>query len=61
MKKPYEKPMVELLEFEYEDNITASAGEVTKTPGHHGCTVLPNGKPIPPNAVGHTDEDFNLE
>ena len=55
MKQPYVAPMLEVTEFET-DIITASGGvaEITKNPGHHyNCTVMPNGKPIPENAVGY--------
>ena len=56
MKKTYEAPTLEFDEIE--DIITASNGnpveEVSKNPGHHyNCTVMPNGKPIPENAVGY--------
>ena len=56
MKKPYEPPTLEIYDFGQEDIITAS-GDVpagSKNPGHHyNCTVMPNGKPIPENAVGY--------
>ena len=54
--KQYEAPA---LEFEdMADDIITASGEqvmqVTKNPGHHyNCTVMPNGKPIPENAVGY--------
>ncbi len=56
MKKTYEAPTLEFDEIE--DIITASNDnpfeEVSKNPGHHyNCTVMPNGKPIPENAVGY--------
>lgn len=57
MKKKYETPSAELLEFDYTDVITTSNG-VTKNPGHHGCTVMPNGKPIPEDAIGHRYDMF---
>ena len=58
MKKTYEAPEIEVLKFDYNDVITASNGlpvtQITKNPGHHyNCTVMPNGKPIPENAVGY--------
>lgn len=55
MKKTYEKPVAEMLEFG-DDVITTSGGghDITKNPGNHfGCTVMPNGKPIPENAEGY--------
>lgn len=40
-----------------EDIITASGDQPqsgSKNPGHHyNCTMMPNGKPIPENAVGY--------
>ena len=56
MKQTYEAPQIEVLEFNYVDIVTASSGvvEISKNPGHHyNCTVMPNGKPIPENAVGY--------
>lgn len=55
MKKTYEKPAVELLEFG-DDVITTSGAtpSMTMTPGnHYGCAVMPNGKPLPENAEGY--------
>lgn len=55
--KKYEAPTFEFIEFDYEDVVTASnvsPAYITKNPGHHlNCTVMPNGKPIPDNAVGY--------
>lgn len=56
MKQTYEAPRLEVLEFNYVDIVTASGpvAEISKNPGHHyNCTVMPNGKPIPENAVGY--------
>ena len=56
MKKAYEPPFVEVEQFGDNDFMTSSAGPqyTTKNPGHHDmCTVMPNGKPIPENAVGY--------
>ena len=54
---PYEKPVVEYIAMGEQDVITASsAGGITKNPGH-ACTIMPNGKPIPENAVGHLYDD----
>ena len=58
MKKPYSTPELYIDEF-VPDTMIASAGrddiiEGSKNPGHHiNCTVMPNGKPIPENAVGY--------
>lgn len=55
MKQTYEPPKIEIDTFD--DDFMASSGEpaqITKNPGHHYlCTVMPNGKPIPENAVGY--------
>lgn len=56
MGKPYEPPVVEYIEFAKDDIVTASFG-IAKNPGHLGCTVMPNGKPIPENAVGRYGDE----
>lgn len=57
MGKNYEEPTIEFMQFDYEDVVTASnvmPEQITKNPGNHlNCTVMPNGKPIPENAVGY--------
>ena len=56
MKQKYEPPMIEVFDLG-EDIITASGDSPqpgSKNPGHHyNCTMMPNGKPIPENAVGY--------
>ena len=50
MKETYEAPKVEKIEIDSSDVILTSSGNA-KNPGNHpNCTVMPNGKPIPPNA-----------
>lgn len=56
MRKPYEAPVAEFIEYENDDIVTASYG-IAKNPGHYGCTVMPNGKPIPENAVGRYGDE----
>lgn len=56
MGKPYEPPVVEYIELAKDDIVTASFG-IAKNPGHLGCTVMPNGKPIPENAVGRYGDE----
>ena len=51
MKKTYETPRTEKLEFDYTSTVRASG--IVKTPGHD-CAIMPNGKDIPPTAGGHT-------
>lgn len=45
----YEAPVLEVLDFNYQDVVVASGMGIAKNGGHQGCTMLPNGKPIPPH------------
>ena len=49
MKKPYEAPEIEVMEFEQNDVIVASSMNtihIAKTPAWLNCTHLPSGDPI---------------
>ena len=50
MKKPYDKPELEILKFDYTDVVIASnpvpIAQFTKTPAWLNCTILPSGDPI---------------
>ena len=48
----YEAPKLTIQELDNKDWMIASNNPVPKNPGHYMCTVMPNGKPIPENAVG---------
>lgn len=50
MKASYEKPKAAKLDFDY-TNVVVASGGVAKNPGNHICTVMPNGKDLPENAV----------
>ena len=47
MKETYETSKMEKIEVDNANVILASGVEVSKNPGHSGCTVMPNGKPLP--------------
>jgi len=56
MKKTYETPVIEKLDFDYTDVIRAS-GYVTSQGAADGCSIMPNGRLLETGAVCQKDPD----
>ncbi len=56
MKKTYETPVAEKLDFDYTDTVVAS-GLVTSQGAADGCSVTPNGRLLENGATCQKDPD----
>ncbi|MBR6707728.1 MAG: hypothetical protein IKI84_13795 [Clostridia bacterium] len=56
MKRDYETPTAEKLEFNYTDVVTAS-GYVTSQGTAEGCNIMPNGRLLENGSVCQKDPD----